>query len=148
MRFYEDIEIGETERIGGRTVSKEEIVEFGEKYDPQPIHVDEEAAKESMYGGIIASGWHTMAICMRMIVDELIADQASMGARGVDELRWIRPVRPGDSLSLTTEVVEKRPSERNPEVGEVDTEIVGFNQDDDPVVRWIALGLVARRDPK
>lgn len=146
MRFYEDIEVGESARIGSRTVTKEEIVEFAEKYDPQPIHVDEAAAAESIYGGLIASGWQTIAVCMRMLVDELVTDQASMGARGADELRWIRPVRPGDSLSLTTEVIDKRPSERNPEVGEVDTEIVGFNQDDEPVVRWIALGLVARRD--
>lgn len=145
MRFYEDIEVGETERIGSYTVTKEEIIDFAERYDPQPFHVDE-AAEDSIYGGLIASGWQTMAVCMRMLVDELVNDQASMGARGADELRWIRPVRPGDTLSLTTEVIDKRPSERNPEVGEVDTEIVGYNQDDDVVVRWIALGLVARRD--
>lgn len=146
MRFYEDIEVGETERIGSYTVTKEEIIDFAERYDPQPFHVDEAAAEDSIYGGLIASGWQTMAVCMRMLVDELVNDQASMGARGADELRWIRPVRPGDTLSLTTEVIDKRPSERNPEVGEVDTEIVGYNQDDDVVVRWIALGLVARRD--
>lgn len=146
MRFFEDIAVGETETIGSHTLTKQEIVEFAEKYDPQPFHLDEEAAAESIYGGLIASGWQTIAICMRMLVDELVNDQASMGARGADDLRWIRPVRPGDTLSLTTEVLAKRPSDRNPDVGEIDTEIVGFNQDDDPVVRWVALGLVARRE--
>ncbi len=146
MRFFEDIQVGESATIGSYTVTRDEIIEFAEKYDPQPFHVDEEAAEESIYGGLIASGWQTLAICMRMLVDELVSDQASMGARGADDLRWIRPVRPGDTLSLTTEVLDKRPSERNPEIGEVDTEIVGYNQNDEAVVRWIALGLVARRD--
>lgn len=146
MQFFEDIEAGERHSIGSYTITKEEITEFAEKYDPQPFHLDEDAAAESIYGGLIASGWQTIAICMRMLVDELVNEQASMGARGANELRWIRPVRPGDTISLTTEVLETRPSERNPEVGEVDTEIIAYNQDDDPVVRWIALGLVARRD--
>jgi len=146
MQFFEDIEPGAHHSVGSYTITKEEIVEFAEKYDPQPFHLDEEAASDSIYGGLIASGWQTIAICMRMLVDELVSDQASMGARGANELRWIRPVRPGDTLSLTTEVLETRPSERNPEVGEVDTEIIAYNQDDEPVVRWIALGLVARRD--
>lgn len=146
MQFFEDIEPGERHSIGSYTITKEEITEFAEKYDPQPFHLDEDAAAESIYGGLIASGWQTIAICMRMLVDELVNEQASMGARGANELRWIRPVRPGDTISLTTEVLETRPSERNPEVGEVDTEIIAYNQDDDPVVRWIALGLVARRD--
>ena len=146
MQFFEDIEPGERHSIGSYTITKEEITEFAEKYDPQPFHLDEDAAAESIYGGLIASGWQTIAICMRMLVDELVNEQASMGARGANEMRWIRPVRPGDTISLTTEVLETRPSERNPEVGEVDTEIIAYNQDDDPVVRWIALGLVARRD--
>ena len=146
MQYFEDIEPGERHSIGSYTITKEEITEFAQKYDPQPFHLDEDAAAESIYGGLIASGWQTIAICMRMLVDELVNDQASMGARGANELRWIRPVRPGDTISLTTEVLETRPAERNPEVGEVDTEIIAYNQDDDPVVRWIALGLVARRD--
>jgi acyl dehydratase len=146
MQYFEDIEPGERHSIGSYTITKEEITEFAQKYDPQPFHLDEDAAAESIYGGLIASGWQTIAICMRMLVDELVNDQASMGARGANELRWIRPVRPGDTISLTTEVLETRPAERNPEVGEVDTEIIAYNQDGDPVVRWIALGLVARRD--
>jgi len=148
MQFFEDIDPGERHSVGSYTITKDEIVEFAEKYDPQPFHLDEDAAADSIYGGLIASGWQTIAICMRMLVDELVKEQASMGARGADELRWIRPVRPGDTISLTTEVLETRPSERNPEVGEVDTEIIAYNQDDDPVVRWVALGLVARRDPE
>ena len=143
--YYEDIEVGDVREFGEHTVTKAEIIEFAEKYDPQPFHVDEDAAEESAFGELIASGWHTAAICMRMLVDGPLGEQASMGARGVDELRWHRPVRPGDTLSVRTEVVDKRPSESAPDRGYVDSRLTGLNDDDEPVISWIGLGMVRRR---
>ncbi|NUC71490.1 MaoC family dehydratase [Haloterrigena sp. SYSU A558-1] len=147
MQYYEDIEVGETQEFGEYTVTKEEILEFAERYDPQPFHTDEEAAAESAFGELVASGWHTASICMRLLVDGSIRDQASMGARGVDELRWNRPVRPGDTLSVRTEVVDKRVSESDPERGYVDSRLEGINQHDEVVISWIGLGMVERRTP-
>lgn len=143
--YYEDVAVGDTRTFGERTVTKEEIVEFAEQYDPQPFHVDEAAAAESMFGGLIASGWHTAAICMRLFVDHM-AEETWVGARGVDELRWIRPVRPGDTLSVDVEVVEKRPDESNPAIGRVHTRLTASNQRDEAVISWIGLGMVRRRD--
>ncbi len=142
-RYYEDYEIGDTREFGERTVSKKEIIEFAEKYDPQPFHTDEEAAKDTMFNGLAASGWHTAAICMRMFVEHMI-DDASQGARGVDELRWIKPVRPGDTLTAESEVVDKYPDEDNPYIGYVDSRLTAYNQDDEPVISWIGLGIIKR----
>lgn len=142
-RYYEDYEIGDTREFGERTVSKEEIIEFAEKYDPQPFHTDEEAAKDTMFNGLAASGWHTAAICMRMFVEHMI-DDASQGARGVDELRWIKPVRPGDTLTAESEVVDKYPDEDNPYIGYVDSRLTAYNQDDEPVISWTGLGIIKR----
>lgn len=142
--YYEEYEVGDTREFGERTVTKEEIIEFAEKYDPQPFHVDEEAAKESMFGGLIASGWHTAAVCMRLYVDNQM-DDASQGARGVDELRWIRPLRPGDTLSVTTEIIDKYPDEDNSTIGYVDSKLTATNQRDEPVISWIGLGIIERK---
>jgi acyl dehydratase len=148
MKYYEDIEVGETQEFGEYHVTKEEIIEFASKYDPQPFHTDEEAAKESAFGELVASGWHTAAICMRMLVEGHMDDRASMGARGVDELRWKQPVRPGDTLHLRTEVVDKRRSESDPRRGYVDNKMQGLNQDDEVVISWVGLGMIAVRDPE
>lgn len=145
-RYYEEYEIGDTWEFGERTVTKSEIIEFAEKYDPQPFHVDEEAAKDSIFGGLIASGWQTAAICMRMFVDNVV-DEASQGARGVDNLRWIRPLRPGDTLTATVEVVDKYPNEDNPHVGHVESKLTAYNQHDEPVISWIGLGIIQRETP-
>ena len=146
MQYFEDVEVGETREFGEYHVTQEEIIEFAEQYDPQPFHVDPEAAKDSVFGELVASGWHTAAICMRMTVDGLVEDRAGMGARGVDELRWKQPVRPGDTLHLRTAVIDKRPSESHPDRGYVDTHMEGINQDGDVVISWIGLGMVARRE--
>ncbi|WP_254764347.1 MaoC family dehydratase [Natrinema marinum] len=147
MRYYEDIEVGETNEFGEYHVTKAEIIEFAEQYDPQPFHVDEDAAEESAFGELVASGWHTAAMCMRMLVDGPIQDRASMGARGVDELRWKQPVKPGDTLSIRTEVIDKRVSESDPRRGYVDSRLQGVTQDGDVVISWIGLGMIARRNP-
>lgn len=145
MRYYEDIEVGETQTFGEYQVTKEQIVEFAERYDPQPFHTDEAAARESPFGGLIASGWHTAAMCMRMLAEGPVRERASIGARGADELRWHEPVRPGDTLHLETEVVDKRPSESDPRRGYVDGRVEGINQDEEVVISWIGLGMVERR---
>lgn len=146
MQYFEDIEVGQTREFGEYHVTEAEIIEFAEQYDPQTFHTDPEAATDSAFGGLIASGWHTAAICMRMIVDGFIQDRASMGARGVDELRWKQPVRPGDTLHLRTEVLDKRVSESHPDRGYVDNGMEGINQDGDVVISWIGLGMVKRRE--
>lgn len=143
--YYGDIEIGDTYSFGDRTISKDEIIEFAEQYDPQTYHVDEEAAEDSLFGELIASGWHTASLCMREFVEN-VADEAWLGARGIDDLRWIKPVTPGDTLSMTVEIVDKRPLEDDPTVGHVDTRLTAYNQDDEAVITWIGLGIVARRD--
>ena len=147
MQYYEDIEVGDTHEFGEYHVTKDEILEFAERYDPQPFHTDEEAAAESAFGELVASGWHTASICMRLLVDGPLGEQAAMGARGIDELRWRKPVRPGDTLSIRTEVLDKYVSESDPRRGYVDSRLEGLNQDGDVVISWISLGMIERRNP-
>ncbi|SEH15108.1 Acyl dehydratase [Natronorubrum sediminis] len=147
MQYYEDIEVGDTTEFGEYHVTKEEIVDFAERYDPQVFHTDEEAAKESAFGELVASGWHTASMCMRMLVDGPLQERAGMGARGVDELRWKQPVRPGDTLSIRSEVIDKRVSESDPKRGYVDSFLEGRTQDGDVVISWIGLGMIERRNP-
>lgn len=143
--YFEDVMEGDIEEYGERTLTREEIVAFAEEFDPQPFHVDEEAAAESPYGGLIASGWHTASVCMRLLVDGVLSKWASMGARGLDELTWHRPVRPGDALSIRTEVLETWPSESDPDRGYVRWKLEGRNQDDEVVLSLVAVGMVARK---
>ena len=143
--YFEDIEVGLTRDCGSLTVTEEEILEFGERYDPQPFHTDPEAAAESAYGGLIASGWQTCALTARLLVTNYLNDTASAGGRGIDDLRWRRPVGPGDTLSVEAEVVTKRPA-RDMAVGETDVEVTTTNGDGETVLSMTALGLVERRD--
>lgn len=144
-KFFEDFEEGDEFEFGSHTVTTAEIIEFAERYDPQPFHVDEQAAKESMFGELVASGWHTAAVCQRLFVEGLLEGLASAGGTGVDELRWHRPVTPGDELSIRATLREKRPSETFPTMGDVRIDIEGSNQDGEVVVSWTLLGLVQRR---
>jgi acyl dehydratase len=105
--YFEDVEVGATREYGSYEVTEAEVVEFAEKYDPQPFHTDPEAAAESWFGGLVASGWHTSAMTMRLLVDGYLSESGAMGAIGVDELRWRNPVRPGDVLHIESEVVGK-----------------------------------------
>jgi len=147
MQYYEDIEVGDVTECGSTTVTKEEIIEFAEEFDPQPFHVDEEAAEDTMFGGLAASGWHTASLCMRLLVDGVLSEQASQGAAGVDELRWKRPVRPGDTISVEVEVLEKEPHPKDPTRGRMRSELRGYNQDGEEVISWVGLGMVERREP-
>ncbi|MDY6765554.1 MAG: MaoC family dehydratase [Halobacteria archaeon] len=144
--YFEDLEVGEEWEHGSYTLTQEEILEFAERYDPQPFHTDEEAAQDSIYGGLIASGWHTASVAMRMYVEGFLNDTACMGSRGVDKLRWHRPVRPGDTLSVRVEVLDKE-DERNPNLGLVHIDIDVENQDDEVVMSMIGLMLMERREP-
>ncbi|MGE0725116.1 MAG: MaoC family dehydratase [Alphaproteobacteria bacterium] len=145
MRYFEDFTLGEVVELGSRSVSREEIIDFARQFDPQYFHVDEERAKESIYGGLIASGWHTAALTMRLAADGLILDSASMGSPGVDELRWLKPVRPGDTLSARFTVTEIRPSGSKPDRGIVKSFVEVANQDGETVLTWKAMGMYRRR---
>jgi len=147
-RYYEDLETGDTYALEGRyEVDREEITAFAEQYDPQPFHLEEAAAADSVFGGLVASGWHTAAMCMRLVVEDFLDPETSMGASGVADLEWIEPVRPGDTLRVEIEVLETRPSENRPEMGHVRMKLTGYNQHDDAVIEWVSDGMVRRRNP-
>lgn len=143
--YFEDFRPGQVLEIGGPVVTREDIVEFARRYDPQPLHVDEAAAGKSFYGGLIASGWQTAAICMRLICDLYLLESASLGSPGVDEVRWTRPVRPGDGLRLKMTVLEARESRSRPELGSVRSRWEIFNQRDELVMHMTGWGLFGRR---
>jgi len=147
-RYFEDLEAGDTYALEGRyEVDREEITAFAEQYDPQPFHLEEAAAADSVFGGLVASGWHTAAMCMRLVVEEFLDPETSMGASGVEALEWLQPVRPGDTLRVELEVLETRPSESRPEMGHVRSKLTGYNQDDEAVIEWVGDGMYRRREP-
>ena len=145
-RYLEDFEVGERDEYGSYTVTEEEIVDFAEQYDPQPFHVDREAAREAFSGELIASGWHTACIAMRLAVLEgYLQDAAILTGVGVERLAWSEPVRPEDTLSVREEIADKRPSESNPEHGILRIEITVFDQDDREMLSMEWIDLVERR---
>ena len=145
FRYLEDFTPGETIDLGSRVVERDEILEFARKYDPQPFHVDEEAAKASIYGGLIASGWHSIAVFMRMLVDAVVSNSASMGSPGIDEIRFLKPVRPGDTLSAKMVVLDVVPSRSKADRGHVRSSYEVFNQRGDKIMTMIGLGIYGRR---
>lgn len=148
MQFYEDIAVGQKSAFGQYEVTREEVIDFAQKYDPQPFHLDDEAAAKTHFGRVSASGWHTCAMTMSMLVANLTANkQAGLGSPGVDELRWKKPVYPGDTLRCETEVIEKRRSASRPEMGVYRSKVRVLNQDDEPVMTFISNGLIRTRDP-
>ncbi len=146
MQYLEDIKVGDKSSYGNYKVTREEVLEFASKYDPQPFHLDDEAAAKTHFGRISASGWHTAAMTMAMLVENLKKHrQAGLGSPGLDELRWLKPVYPGDTLRVESEITEVRPSRSRPEMGSIHSTITVFNQDDVPVMRMKSIGLVATR---
>jgi acyl dehydratase len=143
--FFEDFAVGRTWDIAGPTLTKESIVEFARRYDPQLFHVDEAAAKESVFGGLIASGWHTVSLCMRMICDAYVLEAASLGSPGVNEVRWLKPVRPGDTIRMRMSVLEAKPSTSKPDRGTVLHRWEVFNQKDELVMHMEGYGMFKRR---
>lgn len=144
---WEDFHAGKEIDLGEYEVTRDEILEFARRYDPQPFHTDEQAAKESIYGGLIASGWHTCAMMMRLLCEAVLLDAASLGSPGVDNVRWLRPVRPGDTLRGRMTIVETRPSRSKPDRGVVRSHWEVFNQEDELVMTMDGHGMYRRRDP-
>jgi acyl dehydratase len=145
--FWEDFQVGDTAPMGEALVERDAAIEFASKYDPQPFHIDEAAARASMYGGLIASGWHTVALVMRMMVDSYLSKAASLGSPGVDNVRWLKPVRPGDRIRGQRTVLESRASGSRPNMGLVKTRWEVYNQNDELVMTMEGYGMFARRQP-
>lgn len=145
MRYFEDFTPGDVIELGSRTITKESIVAFAQEFDPQPFHTDEEAATRSIYGGLLASGWHTGSLAMRILYDGLLKDTVSLGSPGIDELRWLKPVRPGDTLSLTMTILETIPSRTKPDRGLVRSLMEMRNQHGEVVLTIRGLSLLGRR---
>jgi acyl dehydratase len=143
--YFEDLKAGQVFALGSRTITRDEIITFARQFDPQPFHLDEEAAKASIYGGLLASGWHTAAILMRLLYDGFVKDAASMGSPGVDEVRWLKPVRPGDTLTARFTVLETTPSRSKPDRGIVRSLSEVLNQRGDVVMTTKGMSLLGRR---
>ena len=147
MQYFEDIPVGQKHSFGRYEVTREEVLGFAEKYDPQAFHLDDAAAAATHFGRLSASGWHTCAMTMAMLVGNLKdRKQAGLGSPGVDELRWLKPVYPGDTLRCETEVFEKRRSASRREMGIFKSQVKVFNQNDEPVLAMTSIGLVEVRD--
>ena len=144
--YFEDIVVGTKSAFGRYEVTRAEVIEFASKYDPQAFHLDDEAAAATHFGRLSASGWHTCAMMMRMLVENMTAvQQAGLGSPGLDELRWLKPVYPGDILRVESEVLDKTPSRSKPDLGSFRSRATVFNQDDVPVMTLISIGLIRRR---
>jgi acyl dehydratase len=143
--YFEDFVVGETVELGSVEVTETAIIEFAERYDPQPFHVDPAAAARSPYGGLIASGWHTCALYMRLLCDGMINDSSSQGASGMEKLRWLAPVRPGDTLRGRFTVLDAVPSATKANRGTVTFHSEMLNQDDVVVLRMVGRGLYGKR---
>ncbi|MBM3391389.1 MAG: MaoC family dehydratase [Betaproteobacteria bacterium] len=143
--YWEDFPVGKVTEFGGITLTQEEIMRFARDFDPQPFHIDEEAAKHSMFGGIIASGWHTCGLAMRMMCDAYLLESASLGSPGVENVRWLKPVRPGDTLHVRCVVLEARPMESKPHIGLVRNRWEVINQHNEEVMQMEGYGMFRRR---
>jgi len=144
-RYFEDFEVGDRFVSRGVSMTESGIIDFAMRYDPQPFHIDLEAAKESNYGGLIASGFHTLALGFRMVLETGVFRACSMGSPGFDELRWLRPVRPGTTLHTEFEIVEKTPSRSKPDRGIMRVKFWIKNQDGEDVITFTSMHLARRR---
>tara|TARA_B100000378_G_scaffold265173_1_gene249462 strand:+ start:222 stop:710 length:489 start_codon:yes stop_codon:yes gene_type:complete len=133
-RWFEDYVPGTVHDLGSVVVDEQEVIAFARQFDPQPFHLDKERAKKSAFGGLIASGWHTASMVMRLIVDHYLSEISSEGSPGIDELRWLRPVHPGDQLSVRVTILDARRSRSRPERGIVRSQIETLNQDGEIVM--------------
>ena len=146
MRYFEDLEVGAETYFGSYDVTREEMIEFARKYDPQPFHLSDEAAAQTHFGRLAASGWHTCAMTMAVLARYSVKhEQAGLGSPGIDELRWRRPVYPGDTLHVRGRIVDKTPSRSRPEMGSFRTAMTVTNQDDQPVLTFTSIVLIRRR---
>lgn len=151
MKYYEDMIVGTvTKSPRSYKVTREEVIDFASKYDPQPFHLDDEAAAETFFGRLSASGWHTAAMTMRLMVESMQGKEpsAGLGSPGVDELKWHKPVYPGDELRVETTLISKRRMKSRPEMGLTRSQQKVFNQDDELVLSMIGNGLIKVREPE
>jgi acyl dehydratase len=146
-RYFEDYQAGAVYEYGWTSVTEQEIIAFARQFDPQPIHIDPAFAASGPYGGLIASGWHTAGILMRLLADHYLSRVASLGSPGIDELRWATPLRPGDSLRLRTTIVETRRSRSKPDRGLVRTHAQLLNSGDGCPLSLLAMNLLTLRNP-
>jgi acyl dehydratase len=144
--FWEDFALDERKSMGSVVVDRDEIIEFASRYDPQPFHVDEAAAKESIYGGLIASGWHTCSMVMRLMVDSYLLESASLGSPGIENVKWLRPVRPGDTLTAYRTVEHMRASSTRPDRGIVKTFWEVENQKGELVMTMSGINFFLKRN--
>jgi acyl dehydratase len=145
--YWEDMPVGSTRDLGTITPTAEEIVAFATQFDPQPFHLDEEAAKQSVFGGLCASGWHTCSMAMRLMVTNFLLESSSQGSPGLENIKWLKPVFPGDTLRLQHTVVESRPMTKRLDVGLVRTVWAMFNQRGEQVLHMEGWGMFRRRTP-
>ena len=145
MQYFEDVVVGDVRLTASKLVERDEIIAFARQFDPQPFHIDETAAKASIYGGLIASGWHTAAMTMRLMVDSFTGRISSTGSPGFDDLRWLKPVRPGDRIHVRQTCIEKIPSKSRPSLGVCKFRTEVLNQNDETVMSLISIALYNRR---
>jgi acyl dehydratase len=145
--FWEDMQAGQVRDLGSITPTREEIIAFASQFDPQPFHLDDEAAKASVFGGLCASGWHTCAMAMRLMVTNFLQQAASLGSPGLENLKWMKPVFPGDTLRLQHRIIETRPMSKRLDVGLVRTQWEMFNQNGDQVLHMEGWGMFRRHTP-
>jgi acyl dehydratase len=146
MIYFEDVEVGSERLFGSYDVTREEVIEFARKYDPQPFHLSDEEAAKTHFGRIAASGWHTCAMTMAVIARAVVEEeQAGLGSPGVDELRWLKPVYPGDRITVHGKIIDAIPSRSKPDIGVIKSENVVTNQDNVPVMRFTSIVLMRRR---
>ena len=143
--YYEDLEIGQKIKLGSIKVSKKEIISFAEKFDPQPFHVNEIKAKESIFGGLCASGWHTCSLFMRILYDGFLINSAALGSPGMDAIRWLKPLRPGDTITGIGEVIKKRPSKSRPEIGSLIINYEVFNKNNELIMTLIGISIFKKK---
>lgn len=143
--YWEDVPLGLTYKTANHTVTKEEVIEFASEYDPQPFHLDEEAAKHSILGGLCASGWHTCALAMRLVYDAFLKDAAADGSPGVDEVRWRKPLYVGSTVHVNVECIDRRPSASKPDRGLVKWRWVMENQAGDTIMTLESWVMIRRR---
>jgi len=142
---WEDFSPGQVTDCGSRLVTRAEIIAFAAEYDPQPMHLDEAAARASLFGGLVASGWHTCCVLMRMLSDDFLAEASFMGAPGVEEVKWLAPIRPGERINARATVLETRPSRSRPDIGFVKFRFELINAADQPVMTLIVSPMFGRR---
>ena len=145
--WWEDMEVGQVKDLGSLSPTAEEIVAFASQFDPQPFHLDPEAAKASVFGGLCASGWHTCSLAMKLMVTNFLSESSSLGSPGLENIRWLKPVFPGDTLRLQHTITEKRVMGSRPDVGLVRTIWEMFNQNGDKVLNMEGYGMFRLRNP-